>query len=161
MRICKTCRQQVVTSDSNTSNLFYHLKTWRDIKLAISWYKMLSILHSTTPSWNYRGYRTVTSGATTQRRLWRTIQMFLTWHQHCCFFWLISWYSFSLSCFSRLSTPESPHVSFTSRHTGALLRLCATDVTQHHLTLITKSLCDLINERPNEWMNSVQSVTAD
>ena len=25
--ICKTCRQQVVTSDSNTSNLFYHLKT--------------------------------------------------------------------------------------------------------------------------------------
>ncbi len=25
--ICKTCHQQVVTSDSNTSNLFYHLKT--------------------------------------------------------------------------------------------------------------------------------------
>ena len=27
MGICKTCRQQVVTSDSNTSDLFYHLKT--------------------------------------------------------------------------------------------------------------------------------------
>ena len=25
--ICKTCRQQVVISDLNTSNLFYHLKT--------------------------------------------------------------------------------------------------------------------------------------
>ena len=25
--ICKTCRQQVVTSNSNTCNLFYHLKT--------------------------------------------------------------------------------------------------------------------------------------
>ena len=52
--ICKTCRQQVVTSDSNTSNLFYHLKTRRDIypywdiKLAISGYKMLSISYSTT-----------------------------------------------------------------------------------------------------------------
>ncbi len=28
--ICKTCRQQVVTSDSNTSNLFYHLKIWHE-----------------------------------------------------------------------------------------------------------------------------------
>ncbi|XP_061550161.1 E3 SUMO-protein ligase ZBED1-like [Phycodurus eques] len=25
--ICKTCRHQIITSDSNTSNLFYHLKT--------------------------------------------------------------------------------------------------------------------------------------
>ena len=54
--ICKTCRQQVVTSDSNTSDLFYHLMTRRhiyryeDIKLAISWYNILSISHSTTPT---------------------------------------------------------------------------------------------------------------
>ena len=43
--ICKTCCQQVVTSDTNMSNLFYHLKTLNIHWIFVLFYFYLFFIH--------------------------------------------------------------------------------------------------------------------
>ena len=49
--ICKTCHQQVVTSDSNTSNLFSHLKTWHEKQYGDSEKMWQSTNVTSKPQW--------------------------------------------------------------------------------------------------------------